>query len=157
MRSGRYLLTGSDCFDQTGHNDFGVREGRRPGFFVLDSVSEGTCLLVCLKSHNYGSYPMFVMKELTELLRLEKVTIQTYSVFIENGCPQRGECGRRGSHSLQYCTSLIPSTYSQKDAVAFAYEGSFLTVKQYRLGLEKIGADQDIDGTKGTNWNEETE
>lgn len=43
----RYLLTGPDYPNPTGHNLIEVRERRSPVFFILVSGSEGICLLVC--------------------------------------------------------------------------------------------------------------
>lgn len=40
ITSGRYVLSGKNCLDQIGYNDFEVRNGNSPGFVVLISGSE---------------------------------------------------------------------------------------------------------------------
>lgn len=51
LMGGQYLLTGLDCLELTGKNDFEVREARSPRFFVLLSFPEGICLLAWPASH----------------------------------------------------------------------------------------------------------
>lgn len=85
VTGGSYLLSGRDCPDHTGYNDFEVWEGRSPGFSVLPSASAAICLLGCAASHIYVHCPMAEKEKLAELLRLIKVAISAYAVLVGHG------------------------------------------------------------------------
>lgn len=53
VTGGQYLMIRRKCPDQTGHNDFEVRESRSLGLSVLISGSESICLQVCSATHTY--------------------------------------------------------------------------------------------------------
>lgn len=65
---GHRLLTGPDSPYQTCSNDFEVRAGQSPGFYVPASGSETIWLLVCLALHTYVHYSTAEEKNLVELL-----------------------------------------------------------------------------------------
>lgn len=130
VTGGKYVLSGQYCLDQTEHIDFEVRGCQSPTFIVLDSGSEAICLSLCPAWHIYGHYQISLKKKLSQMLRLEVVTIPTYSVSVRHEYLQHGGCDRRGSHSLQYHTYLIASTYNLKDSVVCAFGASFSVFKR---------------------------
>lgn len=77
-----YLMIGRSCFDPTEHDDFDVRKDLSPGIFMLLSGPEALCLLVCPAVHTYVQYTVSVTKQLAELLRLHRITIPTYYIFV---------------------------------------------------------------------------
>lgn len=68
---GRYLLTGSDCSDQTGRNDFEAWDGWIL-WFLCWFQGWKVYFSVCFRSHIYVYYPLTEEKRLTMLLCLEK-------------------------------------------------------------------------------------
>lgn len=130
MNGSRHFLTGCDCLDQTGHDDFVVREGRCLGLFVLLSGSEVICPLVCPASNTYAQYPMPEKKALAEQLHAVEAIIPIYSVFVGHRYLQHGVCSWWTSHSLCCHTYLILSSYYLKDTVALSYKSTFFVVKK---------------------------
>lgn len=55
---GRYLLTGLDCLDQTGHVDIELRDGRSSAVFVPMFQSKVTCVLVRPVPHTHLIYQL---------------------------------------------------------------------------------------------------
>lgn len=85
----RYLLTGRDCRDWTGQEDFEVCEGRSAAFFVPISGSEILFLLVVSNSNIYVLYEITEKKIVVKLLAREEVQAPASSIFVEYGYLQR--------------------------------------------------------------------
>lgn len=82
---GPYLLSGRDLQDQTARNKFEVQDSRNPAYFVLVSEDDAICMLVCTASQTHVHYSKVPNKKLAEVLPLEEVTIQVYSVLVGLG------------------------------------------------------------------------
>lgn len=102
MTANCYILTGRGCPDQTGQNDFGVQEGRMPGFFRLVYRSEAIFLLFRSVLHTYAYYLMAQKGNSGKLLPLEEVAIPARSVSVGHGYLQHAGCVWYGSHNLRY-------------------------------------------------------
>lgn len=96
---------------------------------VLGSPSGATSTLFYWASHTYAHYPIAEKIFLAELLRLEKMCISVYSVFVGYAYLKSEQFGCQNSHSLCYSTYLIPLSYSQEDADAFPY-GEIFAVRK---------------------------
>lgn len=142
------------CQDQNGHKDFEVREGPKPGFFQVVSRSEAISFSVCLAWYTYVQYLMAEKKELPELQRLAKVALPLFSVMVGHRYQQHGGCAYCGSHTLQFHTYLIYSSYVLKDAAALAYASIDVVVKQRTTDFGKNGAKQDVDRSSRTLKND---
>lgn len=70
------------------------------------------------------------LMKLAEQLRLEKVTILTYTGIVNRGYFQRNRCDCRGSPYIPNQNYLILLIHDLVDEIAFAYEGSFAAVEQ---------------------------
>ena len=121
---GRLLLTGKDADDQCGHNDFVVRDGESPGYFVIANGPHTTSLLVAPSSHKYVKYEKSRLHMLSRTLEMEEIDIPPFSLFIGHGYLQHAGAGWRGNHSIRYHTYVVPENHLLPDAIAFAYDWS---------------------------------
>lgn len=84
----RFYLIGRECPDHTERNNFESKRGLGSGIFVLSSMSEALRLFISRASHTFEYNPMSVKKNLVDLLRLEELTLPTYSVLVGHGLLQ---------------------------------------------------------------------
>lgn len=79
------MITGRDVGPQTGHNDFTVRTGGSPVYFMIVTGSDETSLYACRDSHNYVMYDVGRKENLLDALLMDKLTIPASSVFFCHG------------------------------------------------------------------------
>lgn len=85
VHDGLYPLTALDAPEQNIHNDFEAQKDPSIGFFVMVSGTEPICLSVFPTLHTFAHYRMDEKKMLSELLRLEGVTIPALSFLVAHG------------------------------------------------------------------------
>lgn len=142
-----YILTGGDCPNQTRYNNFEVREGRSPGYFVLVCGFEVLCLLVCPVWHTSMHQQMASKNKLAEQLCQKEVIIPTYFVFVEKRAPAAWSMWLARLSKCTLRTYLFLSSSDLKDEVAFLYKDCFAVVRKPATYLTKKG------GT-GCGWNQ---
>lgn len=91
---GRYLFTGQNSADHTGHNDFEILGGNSPECLVLVSGLKAISQLVYLASHTFLHYSMREKKSLSKLLQMEEVKIpQCFSSLVIGTCTTQDVVG----------------------------------------------------------------
>lgn len=131
---GRFLWTGKRCPPQCGHNDFPSKPHASPGFFMIATGSESTPLLLCPASHTYVFYPQKLCEALVRSLRMQKIDIPAWSIFVGHGHLQHAGGAYNGSPSLRYHLYFKPTDFQLQDGVFFAY-GNSLQIGNYGYGV----------------------
>lgn len=85
VRGRQYILNGSEWLEHTRHNDFEVREGRSPSFFVQVPGSKVICFSVCAASYNNVQHSMTEKKKRATLLYW-KMSVFQCILFSSNIC-----------------------------------------------------------------------
>lgn len=153
---GRFLLTAKNCPDQCGHNDFdhrkamgaSVKSGNEymklsassPGFFTLTTCNYPVSLWVAPGSHRYVYESDDVKEILAKSLRMIKVNIPSYSVFVGHGHVQHAgtaweaseDSNSRMESFLRYHMYVSPLGRKIPDAIMFAFNTNWKTKREDR-------------------------
>lgn len=138
--AGNLLLTGKSATTQTGHNDFAVRTGQSPGYFLSLPV-----MLVEISTSLRGFIlsQTIAVSEITCCKRacmMEEVEILPSSLSVGHEHVQRRESERLGSSCIRFHTYLALDSYDSPASIAFAYEkGVHTGCRAYALSVEKAG------------------
>lgn len=104
-------------------------------------------MVAYLVPHTDSIYSLAEKKIPVTLYHYGKYRIPTFSIFIRPGYLPGGECCRRASHSLQYYTYMISTSYELHDTVPFAYGASFKSRKNAVAHLYKEEGELYLCGT----------
>lgn len=125
---GCYLISEKYFEVKCDHNDFDVRPGRTPGFFIIVRSEERAFLYVHPGSHLIVSNEKEELLALAGISKMKKVSLPLNSVFIVHAHLQHAGAEQWDNYCLRYHFYFIPENVWLHDSIEFAYG--------WRLGIK---------------------
>lgn len=78
-------------------------------------------MYVCKGLHHYVFYLSEAARTLADILRLKRIQLPSYSVFVGHGWLQNAGAVYLGHHNMHYHLYLVPQNVSINDEISLSY------------------------------------